>query len=83
MSVLSIMHFPGSLVDILLWLGLLALALLLLRVAGSVLIFVGFWLWYVVRGRLKEFNYKILNDPDFLSFDKDTGNSIGDVQIEV
>lgn len=73
MYIVHISHFPGSLVDILLWIGLITLALFLLRVAGSVIVFIVIWLWYVVRGRLKEFNDRVLNDPDFLTFDKTTG----------
>lgn len=72
--------FATQMPDILLY-GLLiaavvAICLPVLFFILKLLILIFFVLLYTVQGRFKEFDYRMTNDPKFLTFDKETGKFI-------
>jgi len=68
--------FPDWLLVICLLVMLCAALLFVLKWLLIILSLLFFVVKYAVTGRWKEFNDRIVNDPDFLTFDKETGKFI-------
>ena len=69
-------HFPEFLFWVIPIVILGGIALFLLKWGVLILLFILFSIFYAVQGRWKEFNYRLDNDPTFLTFDKKTGKFI-------
>lgn len=69
-------HFPEFLFWVIPIVILGGIALFLLKWVVLILLFILFSIIYAVQGRWKEFNYRLDNDPTFLTFDKETGKFI-------
>lgn len=76
MTALFITHFPSWLLVIALVVIGAAVLFWVLKWVFAILLIIGFSVKYLLQGRIKEFHERMLNDPDFLTFDKETGKFI-------
>lgn len=72
----SFADLPTIVIFLVICIILAPLALNVLCILLSPVIWLVFFLYYTARGRRKEFLYRIANDPKFLTFDKYTGKFI-------
>lgn len=76
MTTLFLTHFPSwLLVIVLVAIGAVVL-FWALKWVFAVLLIIIFSVKYLLQGKIKEFHERMLNDPDFLTFDKETGKFI-------
>ena len=76
MDSLFVTHFPSWLLVIVLVVIAAAVLLVLLKWVFAVLIIIVLSVKYLLQGRIKEFHHRMLDDTDFLTFDKETGKFI-------
>ena len=77
MTTLFLTHFPSWLLVIVLVAIVGVVLLWVLKWFLALLILLVFSVKYLLQGRIKEFHERMLNDPDFLTFDKKTGKFVG------
>lgn len=77
MTTLFLTHFPSWLLVIVLVAIVGVVLLWVLKWVLAILIIIVFSVKYLLQGRIKEFHERMLNDPDFLTFDKKTGKFVG------
>lgn len=76
MTTLFLTHFPSWLLVIVLVATGAVVLFWALKWVFAVLLIIIFSVKYLLQGRIKEFHERMLNDPDFLTFDKETGKFI-------
>ena len=76
MTTLFSTHFPSWLLVIVLVAIVGVVLLWILKWVLAILIIIVFSVKYLLQGRIKEFHERMLNDPDFLRFDKETSKFI-------